>query len=146
MINIISHNERDKTNLIECLKINNIMEYNAKNIANEFGNYFSSIGKTLATQIQKSNHSIDTYIKNIIPNPKTIYIQPTTKQEVEKLIDGLENMCKQPPMWKHGSIMFHVETLQTLISLYTDQSDYLHYNRSHYPTTSKVARLRNSTN
>ena len=82
MINRISHNERDKTNLIECLKINNIMDYNAKNIANEFGDYFSSIGKTLATQIPKSN---------IIPNPKTIYIQPTTKQEVEKLINGLEN-------------------------------------------------------
>ena len=91
MINRISHNERDKTNLIECLKINNIMDYNAKNIANEFGKYFSSIGKTLSTQIPKANHNIDTYIKNIIPNPKTIYIQPTTIQEVEKLIDGLEN-------------------------------------------------------
>ena len=48
MINRISHNERDKTNLVECLKIDNIMDYNGKNIAKEFGKYFSSIGKTLA--------------------------------------------------------------------------------------------------
>ena len=91
MINRISHNERDKTNLIECLKIENIMDYNAKNIASEFGKYFSSIGKTLANQIPTSNHNINTYINNIIPNPNTIYIQPTTKQEVERLIDGLKN-------------------------------------------------------
>ena len=91
MINRLSHNERDKMNLIERLKIGNIMDYNAKNIATEFGKYFSSIGKSLANQIPTPNHNIDTYINNIIPNPHTIYIQPTTKQEIEKLIDGLVN-------------------------------------------------------
>ena len=91
MINRISHNERDKTNLIECLKIDNIMDYNAKHIVSEFGKYFSTIGKTLANQVTTPNHSIGTYIKNIIPNPSTIFVHPTTKQEIEKLIDELEN-------------------------------------------------------
>ena len=39
MINRISHNERDKTNLIECLKINNIMDYNAKTYQMNLGNW-----------------------------------------------------------------------------------------------------------
>ena len=55
MINKLTNNERDKTNMIECLKINNIMEYRAKIIAQEFGKHFSRIGMDYAKKVEKPN-------------------------------------------------------------------------------------------
>ena len=91
MINKMTHKERDKTNMIECLQIKNVMEYSAKSIVNEFGRYFSTIGGELARKIPQPKHSISTYIQNIPPNPKSIFLSPTSKEEIERLIEGLQN-------------------------------------------------------
>ena len=44
IINEISAKQNDKSSLINCLKINNVLEYSASKITNKFGEYFSSVG------------------------------------------------------------------------------------------------------
>ena len=60
MINKITNNTRDKSSLIEYLTIGNIQTYNAKEIATEFANYFSSVGTKYANKIEQSNCDIHT--------------------------------------------------------------------------------------
>ena len=91
MINRITHKVVDKTSTIEYLKIDNIDFYDSKAISEEFAKHFSSVGKTYAQKIPKSNKDIELYLKLIQDNPKTMYMTPTTKHEIEKLINGLEN-------------------------------------------------------
>ena len=91
MINRITHKVMDKTSTIEYLKIDNIDFYDSKAISEEFAKHFSAVGKTYAQKIPKSNKDIKLYLKLIQENPKTMYMTPTTKYEIEKLINGLEN-------------------------------------------------------
>ena len=46
MINKITSNTRDKSSLVEYLKIGNIEIYNAKEFATEFAKYFYTLGTT----------------------------------------------------------------------------------------------------
>ena len=91
MINKLTNKERDKSNMIECLKINNIMEYNAKAIAQEFGKYFSRIGIEYANKVDKPIKNIGQYVSNIPQNPSSIYLVPCTKIELDNIINKLPN-------------------------------------------------------
>ena len=91
MINKMTNNERDKTNMIECLKINNIIEHRAKIIAQEFGKHFSSIGMEYAKKVEKPNKNIDHYVTKIPINPKSIFLAPCTKIELNHMISNLPN-------------------------------------------------------
>ena len=60
IMNKILKRENNKTNIIDCLEINNIKTYEAQEIANEFGKHFSSIGKWYAnkTKIPKKKYRL----------------------------------------------------------------------------------------
>ena len=51
MINNISGKVNNKTELVECLSINNIDHYDANSITNELGKHFSTVGKKFAEAI-----------------------------------------------------------------------------------------------
>ena len=73
MINKITNNTRDKSSLIEYLKIGTIQTYNAKEIATEFAKYFSSVGSTYDNKIDQPKTDIYTYLTRINRNPETLY-------------------------------------------------------------------------
>ena len=91
LINKITNNTRDKSSLIEYLKIDNIQTYNAKEIAAEFAKYFSSGGRKYANKIEQSDIDIQTYLLKIARNQKTLYLKPTTISEITNLIHSLPN-------------------------------------------------------
>ena len=91
MINRITQKEVDKTNTIEYLKVDNLDYYDSKALSEEFAKHFSQVGKEYAQKIPKPNKDIKHYLNLIQENVKTMYMTPTTKYEIEKLIDGLEN-------------------------------------------------------
>ena len=91
MINRITQNEVDKTNTIEYLKVDNLDYYDSKAISEEFAKHFSQVGKEYAQKIPKPNKEIKHYLKLIQENVKTMYMTPTNKYEIEKLIGELEN-------------------------------------------------------
>ena len=90
-INSLCGKQNDKTNVVTCLKINNIRNYNANAIANEFSSHFASVGKMYADKIPKSTQSIDTYLSKMQSNKGSIFLQPTNPEEIKRLIGKLPN-------------------------------------------------------
>ena len=86
---ISKHN--DKSNSIEYLKIGNVEIYNAKEIANQFSKYFSTVGEDYANKVPASHKSSHHYIQKIPRNPSTIFLTPTNTTEIENLIRSLPN-------------------------------------------------------
>ena len=64
-INQISGNLRDKTSIIDHIKVDFIDYYQPKQIANEFGNYFRNIGKKFANNIPRSQKNVSFYLEKI---------------------------------------------------------------------------------
>ena len=91
IINEINGKCNDKSNIIESIKTNNISYYDAKNIMNSLGEYFSTVGENYANKIPTSNKPIESYLGKIPINTNSIYLSPTDKNEIKKLIGKLEN-------------------------------------------------------
>ena len=91
MVNTIISKHNDKSNTIEYLKIGNVEIYNAKEIANQFGKYFSTVGDDYANKVPTSHKSSHYYTQKIPRNPSTIFLTPTNKIEIENLIRSLPN-------------------------------------------------------
>ena len=91
LINQVIGKTSDKTNVISFIKVNNIEILNKKAIANEFGKYFSSVGKHFASKVKDPKKSTSFYNSKINRNPKSIYFHSVTEIEVRNLIKSLPN-------------------------------------------------------
>ena len=91
MINKITHSMNDKSSVIEYLKIGNIDIYDTKLIAEEFAKHFSSVGSRYANKITNPHNTFTQYIANIPNNPKSMFMTPTSKLEIERMIAKLPN-------------------------------------------------------
>ena len=91
MINSCIDKTNDKTTIIDHLRVDNIDIFDSSSITNELGRYFSTIGNKYVNNIRNSNTSICSYL-NVIPrNTKSIYLTPTTSEEIRSLISKLPN-------------------------------------------------------
>ena len=91
---IINHTigkHSDKSTIIDQLKVRNVMLHGPKLIANEMAKYFASIGKTYADKTLSPQHSIDYYLDKISSNKGSIFLTPTTRTEILRLINKLPN-------------------------------------------------------
>ena len=79
-----------KTNIIDCLHINNVKNYDAREIVNELGKHFSNIGKLFTGQMKKSTQPISFYNAKIIDCDKTMFLTPTNEHEISNLISNLK--------------------------------------------------------
>ena len=91
IINTCIGKENDKTNIINYIKVGNIDIYDSKQIADEMGHFFSTIGFNYAKKIPASHTKIDDYLKIITRNDKNIFLNPTNGVEVAMLISKLPN-------------------------------------------------------
>ena len=91
LVNSCIGKTNDKSTIIDHLKIDNLEIHDSKQIANEFGHYFSKIGKTYADKIKPSKTNISDYLKVIPRNVKSLYLTPTTNSEIIRLINKLPN-------------------------------------------------------
>ena len=91
MINNCIRKTNDKTNIINYIKVENIDIYECKQIADEMGNYFLTIGSKYANDIPQSNTYISDYLSVIPRNPKCIFFTPANRVEIEKIITNLPN-------------------------------------------------------
>ena len=89
IINEISKSKNDKSCLIDCLKINDVLEYDAKKIKNKFGEYFSSVGKTFANKVQQPAKGPDYYSGKIPLNTNSLFMTPCSEKEILELIQKL---------------------------------------------------------
>ena len=91
LINKISGKINNKTELLECLHINNIDCFEANSIVNEFGKYFSSVGKKFAESLPASMKPTKKFINKMVLSEKSMFLYEVTETEVSKLIKKLEN-------------------------------------------------------
>ena len=91
LINNISGKINNKTELVECLSINNMDHYDANSITNESGKHFSTVGKNFAESIPTPMKPSKNFIKKIILNEKSMFLYDVTESEIRNLIDSLEN-------------------------------------------------------
>ena len=65
--------------------------YETKIITEEFAKHFATVGKKYANEIKTPQHNFDYYLRQITQNVTSMYMTPTSKEEIEKLIDKLPN-------------------------------------------------------
>ena len=84
---------------------------NVKEIANEFNNYFSNIGKNLASAIPTTNLSFEHYLDS--PQASSFYLFPTSAMEIENIISTLKPSKATGPFSIPTSLL---KTLKMVIS------------------------------
>ena len=90
LINKINGRINDKTCIIDYLKVNNIKYLSGKDISNQFGKYFSSVGKEFALKIGEPKIPLHNYLERIPINPKCMFFEPVTVQEVSNIVQSLK--------------------------------------------------------
>ena len=91
LINKITQKLHDKSCAIDYLKVDNIDTYDTKIMTEEFAKHFSTVGTKFAKRITRSQHTFTQYLQNIPLNPSSIFMKPTNKSEIAKLIESLPN-------------------------------------------------------
>ena len=90
LINKINGKINDKTCIIDYLKVNNIKYLMGKDISNQFGKYFSSVGKEFALKIEEPKTPLQNYLEKIQINPESMFFEPASLQEVSNIIHSLK--------------------------------------------------------
>ena len=89
LINQVINKRQKKTQVIENLKIDNLLKYSPSDITNGFCDHFASVGKHYAENIQASEVFVETYIDQIPVNQNCMFLYPTDEQEISSLIQLL---------------------------------------------------------
>ena len=92
IINSITGKTKRKETVINELKINNIKTRDSRRITNGLCDYFANVGKEFANRIPTGKHQIEHYLKKIPRNINSLFLRPTTKTEIHKIIGSLK--CK----------------------------------------------------
>ena len=90
-LNNVIRKLNNKLNIIDYLKVNNLDIKDPNEITNEFGKYFSTIGKKIAMEGRNSNTHINNYLTKIPINEKSVFLTPCTETEIKNLINDLPN-------------------------------------------------------
>ena len=91
IINELSGKIRNKSTVINWIKINDIKTYSSKKITNEFGKYFSEIGEKFANKKKNSKNTSTNYLNKNKLHDKTLFRTPTDIPEICTIINKLPN-------------------------------------------------------
>ena len=89
LINKIIGKENNKTHVIESIKSANILRTDPYNITNTFNEFFSTVGMTYAERQTVTPTETSLNIGNIDNNPKTLFLNPCTPEEIGRIIHQL---------------------------------------------------------
>ena len=79
----------NKKDTISSISKENIKIHNGKLIANEFSEFFASVGKAYSNKIKKSRKSYNEYMSS--SNLNSLYFIPTCKNEIESIVKTFKN-------------------------------------------------------
>ena len=91
VINKLSGKQTNKSSVIECLTIDQIISCESKIITEEFARHFASVGEEYSSKIDRPKNTIYHYLSKIETSNKCIFLYPTTQREIELLIKKLPN-------------------------------------------------------
>ena len=76
----------NKSCIIDTLRVENVIVTNPKDIANELCNHYSTVGSKLSSLIPTSNTDSATYVNKISKNSKSLFMTPTSREEIIRII------------------------------------------------------------
>ena len=91
VINSLTGKTKNKNDLVECLKIENIEITQQKRIVKEFTKHFSSVGERLASKIPSPDTPVQDYISQIPRSNISLFLTPTSPEEIKRIICNLPN-------------------------------------------------------
>ena len=77
--------------IISSITVDGLQKSIPKAVANCFGEFYSHLGSSLANQITPSKIDIETYIKRIHRNENSMFLNYTSKDEIESVVKSLPN-------------------------------------------------------
>ena len=75
IINEVSGKIKDKSTVINCIKIDNVKTYSSIKITNEFSKFFSEIGENFANRIKASKENKNYYLKKMKRFGKSLFLK-----------------------------------------------------------------------
>ena len=91
IINEILKKQKKRGSIITHINVNGVKTYDSRKIANEFGNFYSTLGYNLSTKIKGGMSNISHYLGKIPTNPNSMIMHPTSQNEIKQLIAKLLN-------------------------------------------------------
>ena len=91
IMNLSIGKTNNKNCVIESIRTENLILTDSVSIANELCKHYSGIGKRLSASIPAPSIDKMTYINKIPRNLNSLYMVPTTKEEIIRIIDKLPN-------------------------------------------------------
>ena len=133
---IIKVNGNASSSLPNCLYNGKRNLTDSREIANEFNDFFSTIGKISESKIIKTDTSYDKFLKN--PNEKSLFIKPTSEKEVKLLILNLNaNKSNGPGSFPTKILKFIVDIISRPICELINMS----ISNGIFPDTLKIAEV-----
>ena len=90
-INQVIGRTSDKSTCIQELKANNLMLIRKKDIVNELGKFFSTMGEKFAKRTQGPVKELNNYLSLILRNKNSIFLTATRTSEIVRMIDKIPN-------------------------------------------------------
>ena len=90
LINQVINKIPKKSQVIESLKVDNLLRYSPKDITAGFYDHFANIGKTYASKIKAPRVLVETYTAKIKMSVSSMFLSPTDKSEIRSLIMNLQ--------------------------------------------------------
>ena len=91
LLNDVVNKTKNRGSIIPYITVDGLKTYNPIKIANSFGQFYSELGKNLASKIPNSSLSVSKYIDAIPRNIKNLVLHPITIPEIETVIKELPN-------------------------------------------------------
>ena len=126
----------NKSAMPSMLNNNNKTITNPTKIANQFNDFFSSIGSKLQNNIQPSKNNPSYYLKN--PNYQKFFINPSTETEIQTLISNLNNGKSTGPFSIPTNIL---KLINSNVSLPLSKIINLSFETGIYPENLKIAKV-----
>ena len=89
VINKVISKKGHSGSIIPYITVDGIKITDPNKIANNFGEFYSSLGSNLVKKIPGGHSSIEDYLRKIPRNVNSMMLTPTTQQEVISIIDQL---------------------------------------------------------
>ena len=89
LINQVINKTNRKSQVLESLRVDNLLRYSPMEITKGFCDHFANVSKTYSDRVQPSRVLVETYNEKINMNDNSMFLSPTDKQEINSLIMNL---------------------------------------------------------
>ena len=89
LINQVKNKTTRKSQVIDSLRVDNLIRYSPTEITKGFCDHFANVGKTYSDRVQPPRVLVETYNKKINMSNISMFLSPTDREEIQSLIMNL---------------------------------------------------------